>query len=202
MRIGGVADPSVDRVGAQEREVGAGVAGLRDHLAHRQRPVLVVATEDDRAGAVDDRRVGLQVDAGRIGEAYAAALGQLDQRENVVEYTAGGVIGVRAVEGDHQRPLVVRLPVRSVVQRVPAPPVVGLVGVDPADDQHRAAGGVRPDHDRDVALLAGRCPQQQQVAAGRPARGLDRRRRRPVDRGDHPVLGQDRFRLRLARDRR
>lgn len=119
-----------------------------------------------------------------------------------MEDAAGGVVCVRAVERDHQRPLIVRVLLRSAVQVVSAPAVVGLVGVDSADDQHRAARRVRPDHDRDVVLLAlrraGRCPEQQQVTAGRPALGLEGRRRRPVDRGDHPVLGQDRLRLRLA----
>ena len=93
-------DLPVHGVGGQEDQRGAAVAGRLDGAAHRRRPVLVVAGEDQApvAGGVDP--AGVQVAGVGVGEVVAVALGPADEVVGVADVQRQARARVRAVEGD------------------------------------------------------------------------------------------------------
>ena len=130
------AHPPVHGVGAEEGEVGAGVAGREDVVAHGGGPVLVVAHRDVAPGSVERARRRVQVDVGEVGQRLAGPLGAHDDRDRrraVVVGAGRPVVGAVEAHG-------VAAPVagRPVVEAVAAPRVVGLPGRDGRDERDGA----------------------------------------------------------------
>ena len=188
--------PAEHRVRPEEGHVHARVAGRGDVRPLRRRPVLVVAEREQRAGPVQQVRVGVDVHAGDVGERQAEALSQLDELPLVVQEHEGtaGVVG--PVQADRQRAVaVIGDAAGAVVEVVAAPGVVGLPGLDPVLDHDLACGGGGPDGDGDEPLRARLGVQPQQVGAFRPAVRRHGEGRFPV--GLHRVGRADEDRLAL-----
>ncbi len=188
--------PAEHAVRPEEGDVHARVAGRGDVRPLRRRPVLVVAEREQRAGPVQQVRVGVDVHAGDVGERQAEAFSQLDELPLVVQEheRAAGVVG--PVQADRQRAVaVIGDAAGAVVEVVAAPGVVGLPGLDPVLDHDLACGGGGPDGDGDEPLRARLGVQPQQVGAFRPAVRRHGEGRFPV--GLHRVGRADEDRLAL-----
>ena len=188
----------VDLVPAEESQVDAAVARGGGGLAHRGRPVLVVAQGEHGAGAVEQVRVGVQVDVGGVAQRDAGVLSDPDGGQLELQELAGP--GHRLLVGavERHRPRArLPAPVRTLVEAVAAPLVVGLPGGHGVDHDQPAGVGRGPHRQRDVLLGTGVGVQAQQVVARRPPRGVDGRRRRP--RRDHGVGRLLHHRRRLLR---
>src|SRR4029079_2769048 len=79
----GVGEPDVpvDLVAAEEGEVDTAVAGGGGGGTHGGRPVLVVPEGDHRAGAVEEVRVGVQIDVGGVAQRDPGGLGHADRAQ-------------------------------------------------------------------------------------------------------------------------
>ena len=172
-------DPPEHRVGSEERQVDACVAGRGHVRAFGRGPVLVVPGRDQGAGPVQQVRVGGDVHAGQVGQRQAHALGQLDHVPLVGEQHGRAVGVVRPVQADGQRPCAVAGP-GAGVQVVAAPGVVGLPGGDAVLDHDLTRGAGRADRHRHVPLRAGVRVQPEQVQPRRPVVGRHLGGRVPV----------------------
>ncbi len=192
--------PPEHRVGPEEGQVDPGVPG-RGHVgAFGRRPVLVVPGRDQRAGPVQQVRLGGDVHPGHVGQRQAQGLGQHDHVPLVGEEHVRAVQVVRPVQADRQGSRRIRL-ARADVQVVAAPGVVGLPGRDAGLEHDLARGAGRADRHRHVPLRAGVRVQPEQVRPGRPVVGryLDDR----VPLGPHRIgrAGQSRSVLPVAAQR-
>ena len=192
------ADPPVHGVGAEERQVGAGVPCGLDGAAHAGRPVLVVARRDVAECSGQQVVVVVEVDVGEVGQRLAGHLGpdhDRDDRDVEVVHATDAVVG--PVEADRPAAPVAA---RAVVQAVAAPEVVGLPGRHRDHHGDRAGGRGRGDDVGDLVLPARGGPQPEHVEARLPAGRVDGQAHVPR-RHDGPGLGrlEHRVGLPLAR---
>jgi hypothetical protein len=146
----------VHLVATEESQIDPAVAGGGGGLAHGGGPVLVVAQGEHRAGAVEQVRVGVQVDVGGVAERYPGVLGYPDRGQLELEELPGPGHGllVRAVER-HRPRAGLSAPVPTLVEAVAAPLVVGLPGGHRVDHDQPAGVGRGAHGQWDVLLGAG-----------------------------------------------
>ncbi len=169
---------SEHRVRAQESQIHPALTGPRQRVPHRGRIVLVMPHGNDRAGAVQQRWIAVEVDIRCIGDGQPEFLGEDDDRGFVSGEVRGAVaIVVRSVERDDPGPVVESL--RAVVKAVSTPRVVCLPGCHRREQYHPSRCRRVADGQRNVGLETVGVVQAHQIRARRPAARVERRCRHP-----------------------
>ena len=122
-------------------------------VPHGSRPVLVVAGEDDEPAIVEEARVELEIEIGRVVDVDALPLLPVDELELPSLLVAGALVQrVRTIEAHLHRSTSARdlgrIGHARVVQVRPAPRVVRLPGERGADEQDRSRISGRALHDQ------------------------------------------------------
>ena len=183
------------RIATEERDV----AALRDVslevVAHRRRPVLVMADTEHELVVLEHLGVELEVAVDRVVEAVAVAFCPLDERELPIAIDPSE----RSLEADPTTEfipgLVHLVPVSRppvCVEAEPAPAVVSVVGVGcELQENLGIPARARRPHDKEhpVALCLTRARQRLVATAGPRFRNLDGGGNRPIASVRAGVLG-------------
>ena len=187
---------------AHEREVDAGARAASNAVAHRLRPVLVVAGDDHEPVAEQLARVEVGVDVGRVGDVVPVLLEEVDERQLVRPRSSAssGRTGGRTRRA-------CTTPLHADARRFPvqaeaAPAVVRLPRVDRGLDEDRRLLR-RPARGRRTAPSC-RGPRRRRSSAG-ARRGSSRSPSprhadrvgdgQPAPRSPSPIGQRDRLRL-------
>ena len=173
---------AVHRVRAEEREVHPRVTRALGTIEHCFGPVLVVTERDQGFVLGQETRALVEVDARDVRDVQPPFLGPHDEREFIADEVTGSVghFVVGPVEGHHLGALA-RPARRAVVQRTPAPAVVGLPTAHRVEDDVRGGTRVVSHGERNPPLLARSGNELQKVRTDGPrVVARDRRRLLPA----------------------